>query len=105
MSRITIQSINSIDVQITVLFDQNWFQEDIVELRLLLLNKVPEHNIKEITQGADRENIRFQWQGAGFILNFDYYSQSCWFSAQDEISAPKIETLFNMLTKKQCPYV
>ncbi len=99
MNCIAIQSINFIDEQITVLFDQNWFQEDIAELSQLLLNKVPENHLKEITLGADREDIRFQWRQAQFILNFDFYSQSCWFSVQDEISRSEIQPLFNHLTQ------
>jgi hypothetical protein len=99
MPRITIQSINFIDEQITILFDQSWFQEDIGKLRQLLLNKIPEHHVKEITLGADREDVRFQWLNAEFILNFDYYSQSCWVSAHDEVSTAEIQPLFNLLTQ------
>jgi len=99
MSHVAIQSIHFIDEQVTVLFDQNWFQEDIVDLRQLLLSKVLEHHVKEVTLGADRENVRFRWRHAEFVLNFDYYSQSCWFSAQDDISRSKIQLLFNQLTQ------
>ncbi len=97
MTHIAIQSINLTDEQITILFTKNWFQEDILALRVLLLNTIPNHYVKEVTLGADRENIRFLWQGAEFILNFDYYSQSCWFSAQDDLSTSKIQPLFNLL--------
>jgi hypothetical protein len=99
MPQITIQSINLFDEQITVLFDQNWFQEEIIILRQLLLNKIPDHQVKETTLGADRENIRFHWSGAEFILNFDCYSQSCWVCAHDEISLLKIPTLYALLAK------
>lgn len=99
MHHITILSINFIEEKIILLFDQNWFQEDIVELRQLLLDKIPAHHVKEITLGADRENVRFQWLSAEFILNFDYYSQSCWFSAHDEISTSEMQPLFRLLTQ------
>ncbi len=105
MAHKTIQSINIIGEHITVLFKQNWFQEDIIELRQLLLNKLPNHNVKEVTLGADRENIRFQWLNAEFILNFDYYSQSCWFSVQDEMSMSTIQSLFDLLTESQYSHV
>jgi len=98
MAHISIQSINNIDEQIAILFDKNWFQEDIIELRQLLLNKIPNHNVKEVTLGADRENIRFLWENAEFIINFDCYSQSCWFSSHDEMSKLSIQNLFNVLT-------
>lgn len=97
MSLKPIQSINFFNDQITILFEQNWFQEDIVSLRRLLLDKVPDHILKEITLGADRENVRFQWLNTDFILNFDFYSQSCWISAHDEVSITKIQPLFNLI--------
>lgn len=99
MARIQIQSINLIGEQISILFDNNWYQEDIKALRQPLLNKIKNHHIKEITQGADRESTRFTWLNTAFILHFDYYSQSCWFSAHDEISASKIQPLFDLLTE------
>ena len=99
MTRNTVQTINLIDQQIAILFTNNWFQEDIIALRHSLLAKIPDHQTKEIVLGADRENVRFQWQKSEFILNFDYYSQSCWFSAHDEMSRAEIQSLFNLLIK------
>jgi len=98
MLPIKIQSIDLIDDQISVLFENTWFQEDILALSQLLLNKIPNHSIKETTIGADREDIRFLWSNAELMLNFDYYSQSCWFSAQDEISTTQIQPLYGVLT-------
>jgi len=99
MTRNTLQAINLIDQQIAILFTNNWFQEDIIALRQSLLAKIPDHQTKEIILGADRESVRFQWQDAEFILNFDYYSQSCWFSAHDEKSNAAIQPLLNILLK------
>ncbi len=98
MLQVTVQFIDFFDQKIAIIFDQNWFQEDIILLRKPLLNKIPDHQIKEITLGADRESIRFLWQTAEFVLNFDCYSQSCWICAQDDISATKIQSLYNLLT-------
>ncbi len=94
-----IKTILIINQQISVIFEQSWFQEDIETLSQLILVKLPKHIIKEVTFGADRENIRFQWQHAEFMMNFDYYSQSCWINAQDENSLTNIEPLYNFLTK------
>ncbi|MCW8832080.1 MAG: DUF3630 family protein [Colwellia sp.] len=99
MSEIAVQIINCIDEQITVLFDQNWFHEDTTWLHQLILDKIPDHQIMETILGADRENIRFRWQDAEFALNFEYYSQSCWICAQDEISTLKIQSLFQLISK------
>lgn len=101
MSHIAIRSINLVDEQITILFKTSWFQEDIIVLRQLLLDKIPNHLVKEITLGADKENIHFLWLKAEFVLNFDYYSQSCWFSAQDNVSILAIPPLFNLLTQNK----
>lgn len=95
-----IKSINLIDEKISIIFDTHWFQEGIHELSLQLLNKIQSYDIKDITQGADRESCRFIWLNAEFSLHFDYYSQSCWFSAHDEMSTSKIQSLFKLLTEK-----
>ena len=95
-----IKSINLVNEKIAIIFDTLWFQEDINELSLQLLNTIQNYNIKEVTQGADRESCRFIWLSAEFSLHFDYYSQSCWFSAHDEISTSKIQSLFELLTEK-----
>jgi hypothetical protein len=94
-----IQSLDLIDKEISILFEETWFQEDITTLQQMLFNNIPNHIIKEKTVGADRENIRFLWlDNAELMLNFDYYSQSCWFSPQDEISSKQIQPLYNLLT-------
>jgi len=99
MRQVTIKSINFIDKQITIFFEQDWFQEDIGELSQSILKRIPDNEIKESTYGADREDIRFQWQHAAFMLNFDYYSQSCWISAHSEMDTPHIERIFNIITQ------
>ena len=105
MKQMTIQSINYEDDHISIFFDRDWFQEDIVTLRQLILDQISNHQIREIIEGADRENIRFIWLHTDFILNFDYYSQSCWINTHDEISVPKIQRLFDLLIKRQYPHV
>jgi hypothetical protein len=105
MSSIAIQSINLVDNQILILFDQRWFQEDITILRQLLFSKVSNLCIKEIVIGADLENVRFLWLETEFILNFDYYSQSCWFNTHYPNSLAEINALFNLLTQNDERYV
>jgi hypothetical protein len=105
MSSITIQSINFVDNQITVLFNQHWFQEDIINIRQLLLSNIPDLCIKEVIIGADLENVRFQWLGAEFTVSFDYYSQSCWFDTVDSNCLTEVISLFNLLKKNHNCYV
>lgn len=97
MTNMKIQSIDLIDDHISIIFEKNWFQEDIVELRRQLLTQLQLPNAQEIILGADRESSRLTWLNAEFILHFDYYSQSCWFSAHNEISEPIIKPLFTKL--------
>lgn len=99
MPKFAVQSINFIDKQITVFFEQSWFQEDIPQLQQLVLDNISDHQVLEVIQGADRENIRFRWLAAEFVLNFEIYSQSCWICAQDEASQLKTHALFNLLEK------
>jgi len=94
----TIHLISTIDNQITITFNTEWFQEDISTLSQLILSKIPHHQLKEKIIGADRENLRFTWQTSEFLLNFDYYSQSCWINAHDEISQMTILALNKLLT-------
>ena len=98
MSSITIQSINLLDNKIIVTFNKNWFQEDIATLRKLLLSNISELSIKEVIVGADIENVRFMLLDKEFTLNFEYYSQSCWFDTQSLDSLPEINVLYNTLT-------
>ena len=93
----TIKSISCNNEHIDILFNENWYQEDIHFLKNLLLAKVTNHQLKESIVGADRESIRFQWLDAEFIINFDYYSQSCWLSPNDDASQNKIHSMFNLL--------
>lgn len=99
MTHINIDSINFVNEQISIIFDQHWFQEDIEALRKQLLNKIQNHTIIEVIQGADRESCRFTWLNNEFNLHFDYYSQSCWCNTHDEISASKIQSLFDFLAQ------
>lgn len=105
MSSIKIQSINFVENQITVLFNQHWFQEDITNIRQLLLSNIPNLCIKEVVIGADLENVRFQWLDAEFTVSFDYYSQSCWFETQDSNHLTEIISLFDLLTQNHKSYV
>lgn len=97
MTLIKTKSISLIDEQISIIFNKIWYQEDITALQHILLENIPNLDIKEITHGADRENIRFLWRNAHIILNFDYYSQSCWFNAQDEMSSVQVQPLYRLL--------
>lgn len=90
-----MQHVNN---QIIIVFIDEWFQDDIQLLSQSILSKVIEHQLKEQILGADRENIRFTWQSYEFLLNFEYYSQSCWIDAHDPESQTNILALFKQLT-------
>ena len=63
----------------------------------LLFNNISNLCVKDVVIGADLENIRFLWLDTEFTVNFDYYSQSCWFETQDLQSLTEIDSLFNLL--------
>jgi len=81
-----ISAISNIDDQVMISFNAQWFQEDIPLLCQRVFSPLSDHEIKEKTVGADRENIRFIWEKSEFLLNFDFYSQSCWLSSVDVAS-------------------
>ncbi len=93
----TINLISTIDNQITITFNTEWFQEDIDIISQMILSKLPDKQLKEKIIGADRENLRFTCQAGEFILNFDYYSQSCWLSAHDEASTKIVPLVYKLL--------
>jgi len=81
-----ITAISNIDDQVMISFNEQWFQEDIPLLCQRVFLSLSGYEIKEKTVGADRENIRFIWERSEFLLNFDFYSQSCWLSSVDVAS-------------------
>ena len=102
MGTMTKQFITAITKQteyLTLNFDQPWFQEDIEELYQQVFSALIQVNIQGKITGADRENIRFSWQGHYFVLNFDCCSQSCWLEGQDNESTAQIEHLYVALVK------
>jgi len=83
---------------INFIFDHVWFQEDIADLCHLIFTPLENIDIKEKIIGADRENIRFQWhQRFNFIINFDFYSQSCWLEAEDSVSQSQLPSLYSSI--------
>ncbi|MDP7592793.1 MAG: DUF3630 family protein [Litorilituus sp.] len=93
----SIKSIQHENDHIIISFVNDWYQEDIKTLNPLILSTVEGYQIKEHTLGADRETIRFTWQTTEFLLNFDYYSQSCWIDAHDVKSQTSMLTLYRQI--------
>ena len=96
------QSIKSLTYQadhLSVYFENDWYQENIAALITLLLSPIMPVTMEEKMIGADRENIRFSWQEHYFVLNFDYYSQSCWLEGQDSKSTEYLVNLYAALEK------
>lgn len=94
------QTLDSLIIQeeyINITFKKSWYQEDIESLVLMLFSPIAPVNIQEKNIGADREDIRFSWESSYFVLNFDFYSQSCWIEAQDNYSLDKISSLYTAL--------
>ncbi len=97
---IFIDSIQLIERAIVVNLKNNWFQEDISQIQQVLLALDDSVEVKEKIIGADRETVRFVWQSQYYyLLNFDCYSQSCWFEPQDELSQNHLQKLFKLLQK------
>ncbi|WP_138140218.1 DUF3630 family protein [Colwellia psychrerythraea] len=103
MNSVTIpQSLESLTYQVdylNVTFKNDWCQENIATLIDLLFLPIMPVTMQEKIIGADRENIRFRWDNNNFVLNFDYYSQSCWIEGQDSPSTEQLATLHLAMTK------
>lgn len=86
-----------------VLWASPWYQEDIEALSQQLFGQLSIKRTLEHNSGADRESIRFYWQKAELVLNFDYYSQSCWFegaSQQDLVYLPYLQAQLQTVSNK-----
>lgn len=77
-----IKIINRNSLQ--VLFNDDWHQENILNLSELVFEKLDHHQIIERVLGADKEYVRFVWKQHAFIINFECYSQSCWLEHEGE---------------------
>jgi len=91
-----LQNIELISYQqdhLSITFKNEWYQEDITSLSELILLPTTPVVIQEKNIGADREDIRFSWSKNYFVLNFDYYSQSCWIEGQDNASTECLSAL------------
>lgn len=99
MTKLLIKEVTQQAEYLAVIFNDSWFQEDIEALTKLVFSSLISVNIQEKIIGADRENIRFSWQGHYFILNFDCCSQSCWLEGQDNASTGYLNQLYSGLVK------
>jgi len=74
-----IKSVKLTNDRIVMIFwEPYWYQEDVDGLTAILIKFVEGAEITESIIGADRINVRFSYKHGYFVLNFEYYSQSCW---------------------------
>ena len=85
-----------IEDNLDIRFKEYWYQEDIEQLYQLLHIHISEFQLIESLMGADRQTYRLSHNNQYLLLNFDYYSQSCWFSVE---VASEQALLMNLLTK------
>ena len=100
--KLPIQNIKLIENNheyLNVIFIANWYQEDVNNLVELLFEPIMPLNIQESIIGADRVNTRFDWHQHHFVVNFEFYSHSCWIEGQDELSKKYLLTLYEMLSR------
>ena len=86
---------------LTITFEKIWYQEDIADLLKQILAPLSQVNIIEQTSGADREDVRFTWQGHYLMLHFEYYSQSCWLDTQQGQDRSILSNLQKQLNQQQ----
>ncbi|MBU2871210.1 DUF3630 family protein [Colwellia sp. E2M01] len=94
------QNIREITYQpeyLTLIFAHQWYQEDIKLLSELVFSPIQPIVIQEHNVGADREDTRFSWNDNYFLLNFDFYSQSCWIESQDATSTTYLQSLYEVI--------
>lgn len=82
---------------ILIQYNQEWYQENINQLTQCLMTKFTEIKELEVTTGADRAYIRFEYQKDFFTLQFECNSQSSWVEAEDERSREALPQLYSEL--------
>jgi hypothetical protein len=95
----SIESLTYQDDYLNVKFNNDWYQDNISQLIELLFPPINPIIIQEKIIGADRENIRFSWNDCYFVLNFEYYSQSCWIEGQNNNSLQPLMDLHLAMTQ------
>lgn len=75
-------NVNLVDDNLEIRFKYYWYQEDIEQLYQLVCEKLTDFSLVESLLGADRQTYRLTCNNQYLLLHFDYYSQSCWFSAE-----------------------
>ncbi len=96
----SLESLTSQEDHLNVKFKSDWYQENISQLIDIIFLPIKPVVIQEKIIGADRENIRFSWHDCYFVLNFDYYSQSCWIEGQDGVNTQELTDLHLAMTKQ-----
>ena len=79
---------------IMIVFNSEWIQESIDQLSGLIMKQCEQLKTLEVTTGADRAYIRFEYKGDFFTLQFECNSQSCWIEAEDETSRQTLPQLY-----------
>lgn len=80
---------------ILILFPNYFEQEDLTLLAEFVLKEADSNLLEQLT-GADRLTVRFSYQSAYFVLQFEVYSQSCWIEAEDKQSEQQLEQLYKL---------
>ncbi|WOH36133.1 DUF3630 family protein [Thalassotalea fonticola] len=78
-------------------FTRGWDQDDINLLSQCIFKHLPEHQIKEHIQGADREYFRFTFNDEYLVLQFESYSESCWIEPEDQLNSQQLQKINSLL--------
>lgn len=82
-------------------FEQYWESEEIVDLQSQITRMITDIDEVEQVQGADRQYLRFSWQGYSYILQFESYGQSCWLESDAANEAEAINVIHQHLLSKK----
>jgi len=95
-----IKRVQVLDNNVVIItWQQHWYQEEIDNLVSVIFHNVESTKIIESVIGADRHCCRFNYRTGHYVLNFEYYSQSCWIEAEDELSNVFISTIAQDIAK------
>ncbi|WNC68378.1 DUF3630 family protein [Thalassotalea nanhaiensis] len=85
------------DNLLLIVFTKQWDLDDINFLSECVFKQLPDYQLKERVQGADREYFRFTYNNAYLILHFESYSESCWIEPEDQLENQQLMKISSLL--------
>ena len=90
-------TLDSVHQNLYFSFEQMFEEENYLQFTQAITDKWLNTRIIEHVLGADRVNIRIEYKGLIYVLNFEFYSQSCWLESEAPAPISNLEIILSQL--------